>query len=140
MIRFTLEQLREKARIRPAGYFEDVLALASVDGDVVTLDQESYRILSARYRGASADSRPLEPTAAELAANFSSAIARWTATGFPVVSRVIYDARAAVCAQCEFWDAAARLGLGKCGHKKCGCTKMKRWLATEQCPLGKWSD
>jgi len=140
MIRFTLDQLRKKAAIRPAGYMEDVLAAASVEGDSVTLDQAAYQTLSAKYRGTSAAPRPQEPTAAELAANFSSALARWSAAGFPVVSRETYEARAAVCEPCEFWDGAARLGLGKCRHKKCGCTKMKRWLATEKCPLGKWSD
>jgi hypothetical protein len=140
MIRFTLDQLREKAAIRPPGYFEDVLALATVQGEVITLEQEAYEKLTAKYRGSGAAPRPQEPTATELAANFSSALARWSAAGFPVVSREIYDDRAAICAPCEFWDGAARLGLGKCRHKKCGCTKMKRWLATEKCPLGKWSD
>ena len=140
MIRFTLNQLREKAAIRPPGYFEDVLAVGSVEGETVTLDLAAYQILATKYRGTSAAPRPQEPTAAELAANFSSALARWSAAGFPVVSREIYDDRAAICAPCEFWDGAARLGLGKCTHKKCGCTKMKRWLATEKCPLGKWSD
>lgn len=140
MIRFTLDQLREKAAIRPPGYFEDVIAAASVEEDSVTLDQVAYQTLSAKYRGSSAAPPPTEPTAAELAANFTVAVARWSAAGFPVVSRKIYDARAAICAPCEFWDGSARLDLGKCTHKKCGCTKMKRWLATEKCPLGKWSD
>ena len=140
MIRFTLDQRREKAAIRPPGYFEDVLAVATVQGEVLTLDQKAYEKLAAKYRGSGATPPPEEPTAAELAANFSSALARWSAAGFPVVSREIYADRAAVCARCEFWDAAARFGLGKCRHKKCGCTKMKRWLATEKCPLGKWRD
>ena len=138
MIRFTLDQLREKAERRPAGYMEDVLAVASLEVETITLDQESYQLLAGKYRGTSGAPRPREPTAAELAANFSTAIARWSAAGFPVVSRETYDARAAVCGPCAFWDAAARLGLGKC--KKCGCARMKRWIATEKCPLGKWSD
>ena len=138
MIRFTLDQLRAKAAMRPPGYFEDVLAAASVEGESVTLDQETFQILAGKYRESSAAPRPQEPTAAELAANFSSALARWSAAGFPVTSRLTYEARATVCEPCEFWDATARLGLGKCLHKKCGCTKMKRWLATEKCPVGKW--
>ncbi len=28
--------------------------------------------------------------------------------------------------------------LGKCAHKTCGCTKMKRYLATAKCPLNHW--
>jgi hypothetical protein len=81
-----------------------------------------------------------EPSAVELAENFSLAVSRWVTTGFPVVSKKEYDSRLAVCSSCEFWDAQARLGLGKCKHKKCGCTRFKLWLATEQCPIGKWAD
>lgn len=140
MIRFTLDQLREKAAMRPPGYMEDVLALATVEGESIALDKDAYEVLTAKYRGISAVLPPKEPTASELAANFGSALAKWSVAGFPVVSREIYEARASACAPCEFWNATARLGLGKCTHKKCGCTKMKRWLVTEKCPLGKWSD
>lgn len=80
-----------------------------------------------------------EPTVTELAANFAGAMGRWTAAGFPTVTREAYDNRAAVCDACEHWDGAARLGLGKCGAPGCGCSGFKRWLATERCPLGKWS-
>lgn len=83
-----------------------------------------------------------EPTAAELAVNFASAMARWIEAGVPVVSQAIYDARAAACGSCELWDGAARFGLGKCQAPGCGCTKFKRWLATERCkhPQGsRWS-
>ncbi|MGH7960190.1 MAG: hypothetical protein ACREH8_24715, partial [Opitutaceae bacterium] len=58
---------------------------------------------------------------------------RWAAAGFKTVTREQYDARIAVCDACEFWDGKARLGLGKCKAPGCGCTKFKRWLATEQC-------
>ena len=140
MIRFTLDQLREKAKIRPVEYFEDVLSLATVDGQDVTLDQSAYTQLTAKYRGSSPSPAPDEPSAADLLVNFSSAVAQWSAAGFPVATRQTFEERSAVCSACEFWDGSARLGLGKCKHKKCGCTRFKRWLASERCPLGKWSD
>ncbi len=82
-----------------------------------------------------------EPTLAELAANFTLATARWTAAGFPTVTAEQYAERAAICEPCEFWDGAARFGLGKCKSPGCGCTSFKRYWKTEQCkhPSGsKW--
>ena len=76
---------------------------------------------------------PPEPTMAELASNFGQAVAKWADAGLPVVSGEVYDERSAACTGCELWDATARLGLGKCNAPGCGCTKLKRWLATEQC-------
>lgn len=80
-----------------------------------------------------------EPTLAELASNFSGAMERWASAGFKTVTPEVYEARGAICATCEFWDGSARFGLGKCKAPGCGCTKFKRWLATEKCPLKKWA-
>lgn len=74
-----------------------------------------------------------EPTPAEMAVGVTQAAARWIAAGFPVVAQAEYDARSAACEPCPFWDGAARLGFGKCKAPGCGCTKLKRWLATEEC-------
>lgn len=85
---------------------------------------------------------PPEPTPVEMAGNFAAAVSRWVAAGAPVVSSEVYAARAAACERCELWDGAARLGLGKCRAPGCGCTSLKRWLATERCkhPDGsRWS-
>jgi hypothetical protein len=82
-----------------------------------------------------------EPDALELAANLGKATAGWAAAGFPVVTQAQYDARTVACTPCDLWDGSARLGLGKCKAPGCGCTKFKRWLATEVCkhPQGsKW--
>lgn len=82
-----------------------------------------------------------EPDAAEMAVNITKAAAAWIAKGMPVVTQAEYDARGAICEPCEYWDGKARLGLGKCKAPGCGCTKFKRWLATEICkhPQGpKW--
>ena len=79
-----------------------------------------------------------DPTVVDLAANFATATAKWAARGFPVVDQATYAARAAICEACEYWDGAARLGLGKCRQPKCGCTRFKRWIATERCPRARW--
>lgn len=85
-----------------------------------------------------------EPTLVELATNFGAAMAKWAAAGVPVVDQTGYDARAAACGACvhpdgrPMFDAKARFGLGKCRAPGCGCTSLKRWLATEVCVLGRW--
>ena len=79
-----------------------------------------------------------EPTIAEITANFTGAMARWAAAGFKTVSAETYAARATVCEACEFWDSSARFRLGMCRARGYGCTKFKRFLASEQCPLEKW--
>ena len=140
MIQFTLSQLREKAAIRPPAYFDDVLLLATVEGEVVSLREEDHRLLVEKYRGVQVAKPPEEPSPVELAANFATAVTKWVEAGFPVVSAEVFRRRSLACDSCEYWDGAARFGLGKCTHKKCGCTRMKRWLATEKCPLGKWPD
>lgn len=82
--------------------------------------------------------RPPEPTVAELVSNFTGAVTRWFRSGTPVVTEAQYQARTLICEGCEFYDAQAWLGFGKCRHKKCGCTRFKRLMATEKCPEGKW--
>ena len=82
---------------------------------------------------------PPEPTPIELATNFAGAMARWAAAGFPTVTEATYQARSVQCEgagghpACQFWDPTGWLGLGKCKAPKCGCTRFKRWLATERC-------
>jgi hypothetical protein len=77
--------------------------------------------------------QPVEPTILELLTNFAGAMERWSAAGFPIITQAQYDQRGKICSLCEFWDGDALLGLGKCNAQGCGCTKFKRWLATETC-------
>jgi len=81
------------------------------------------------------DTRPnlSEPTVLELAGNFGAAMSKWFAAGMPVVSEAEYQRRTSICDGCNYWDPWARLGLGKCKAPGCGCTSLKRWLATERC-------
>lgn len=47
--------------------------------------------------------------------------------------------RLSVCRSCDLWDEIGNMGLGKCNHSGCGCTRLKHGFATEKCPLGKWN-
>jgi hypothetical protein len=49
---FTLQQIKATATKRPPGYIEDVLSFGAVEGDKVTLTDESYNLLVAKYRTA----------------------------------------------------------------------------------------
>ena len=46
--------------------------------------------------------------------------------------------RSGICNACDLWKPVGNLGMGECAHENCGCTKIKRGLATERCPLKKW--
>lgn len=70
----------------------------------------------------------------DLAANFSVAVAAWAAAGFPTVNGPTYQARLAICEGCAAWS---RLKLyARC--RLCGCSRLKLWLRTAICKLGKW--
>ena len=46
--------------------------------------------------------------------------------------------RGAICDACSYWNPSGNIGMGECSHSNCGCTKFKRGLLTEKCPLNKW--
>lgn len=62
MMRFSLSDLHRKAKERPAGYVEDVLANATIVGDTVELHGRDYARLLAKYR--SKEERTLNVTIA----------------------------------------------------------------------------
>jgi hypothetical protein len=70
-------------------------------------------------------------------ARFGRALHRFANSGFSATPPEILAEREAACCACEWWDASALKGTGRC--KKCGCsTWAKLRMATEKCPLGKW--
>lgn len=80
--------------------------------------------------------KPL-PTGLGVARSFVSAMTEWKRAGFPTVSRKVYSDRLRVCESCEHWNGTSRFGFGRCA--KCKCTRLKHWVATEKCPMDKWS-
>lgn len=146
-MKVSVAAIREIAPSKPPGYQDDVLSRGTIQGDILDITEADYRALAARYAPPRPNTKVAsvdhandipEPTNADLASNFAGAMVRWVKAGLPVVTRPEYQARASVCDACPHWDRAARLGLGKCSAPGCGCTSLKRWLATEKCPLGRW--
>jgi hypothetical protein len=135
---FNLAQLRESAQRRPAGFVDFVLSHAKIEGDYAVLDAAAEKELKEKFPTPWLPPPP-EPSWAEIAANFTGAMASWAKAGFKVVEREVFEKRHATCLACEHWDPHARAGLGKC--KRCFCTRAKLWLATSSCPLKppKWS-
>jgi len=80
------------------------------------------------------------PTIRQMAGNFTKALLWWAAKGFLITTEQHFWIRLHICRKCGDWDEKARKGLGKCNHKKCGCTKLKLWMRTEKCPAGKWDN
>jgi len=67
-----------------------------------------------------------------------SAGAKWASAGFRATPQETLAAREEICRACPEWDAAALNGTGRC--RQCGCsTWAKLRMATESCPLAKWS-
>lgn len=65
-------------------------------------------------------------------ARFAGSLVDWAASGFAVVSPEVHLERSVQCAICPRWDARR----GRC--EECGCYGAKHWMASEQCPLGRW--
>lgn len=81
------------------------------------------------------DPLPDTPSLTTRAGNLSKALFRWAVEGLPVESKESASARVAICEtnECGFYDGSI------CRHQKCGCfSKIKTFLTTEHCPLGKW--
>ena len=131
-IRFPLAGLQARAHLYPAGYVDFLLARGKVENGIVVLDAAHYHEFRQKFPPELKPPLPPTPTLSELAANFTGAIAGWAQAGFKVVERGEFERRHAVCLACEFWQPDALLGTGKC--RKCGCSKVKLWLATSRCP------
>lgn len=95
--------------------------------------EEAYKLVEAIEK-----SQPKPPTIKQMTKNFAKATAKWAKSGFKTVTKSEFNERLATCRSCTFWDEKARLGMGKCNHKECGCSKGKLWLKTEKCPIKKW--
>jgi hypothetical protein len=62
----------------------------------------------------------------------------FVSSGFTVTPPEIIAAREEICRACPEWDATALNETGRC--RQCGCsTWAKLRMATESCPLAKWS-
>ncbi len=78
----------------------------------------------------------LTQSTSELLGKFTSAMTNWARKGFKIADAETLEKRKSICSICEYWDATAYLGYGKC--RKCGCSSAKLKLETEHCPIEKW--
>lgn len=114
-----ISDIEAKATERPAGYVENVLQRArAIDSETVELSDKDYRELCEGYQHG--------PSVLELVSNFTGALTRWVAAGAPTVTKEQYHQRLSICKACPHWNG------NKC--VKCGCYRLKHWLATEKCP------
>lgn len=82
--------------------------------------------------------KPVGPSLLRQAINLSKAIPAMINDGFRSVPDLVYNDRMRLCNSCEHWDEEGNLGLGKCNHPKCGCTRGKMKQASSECPMGNW--
>lgn len=129
--RFTIAALHRVAVMRPDGYVEDVLSRGTVTGQTVSMSDEDYAALAAKYR----DVRP--PSFAQKVKNFAASAINHLASGMPMASDEEVIRRHDICLGCEFYKG------NSC--QKCGCpvNRQKQFIsklswANERCPIGKW--
>jgi hypothetical protein len=81
--------------------------------------------------------RTITPSLAEMIKSATKSAALWAQRGFKHTDEETLTSRVEICGNCEFWNAQAFRGTGRC--MKCGCsTWAKLRMATEKCPIGKW--
>jgi hypothetical protein len=126
-----IEDIEKVAPLRKPGYGKACIEAAQKDSPpgLVCLTWPDFFRLKGAYHIP-------PPSFLALASKFETALLAWMRAGFPVVAKAQWEARMETCRACPQWKEDARLGLGRC--EACGCSKMKHWLATESCPLGKW--
>ena len=86
------------------------------------------------------ESGQVGPTITQMTSNLVAAIARNTANRLRRVPDDVQAIRMKHCSGCDYWSGEARLGLGKCSHPSCGCTRIKTIFAAEKCPIGRWHE
>jgi hypothetical protein len=143
-MRVSLSSLESFAANRPAAYKQQMLAAGKVIGSELEIPPEKCVRIHVDYPPLPAiePAQLAAPTLAELARNFLAAISSWSAAGFPLrteaetirILTVCKGSADGVQPACPEWLGDAM--IPRC--RKCGCSRLKLWLETEQCPLKKW--
>lgn len=125
-IYFTLEQLEEKAKKRPQGYKQDVLAASKkIDEHTYELGDVEFSQLAEKYR---------LPSFLEMAKNVAQSVAIAIANPeFRHPEKIIECAK--ICQSCPLFIEESN----RCGS--CGCyLGIKIKFAEFECPENKWKD
>jgi len=81
------------------------------------------------------------PSTINLAKNFGKAMLNYAKSGFKNVTTEQYKDRLKVCQGDDINNPCEHYDNGRCKHVDCGCFLSKKaWLATENCPIGKWPE
>lgn len=107
---FTKQQLEKRAKNRPTGYIEDVLSKATVDGDMITLADDDWKVMADKYR--------VKPFAPSIDTNSLFAKERFD-----------------ICRQCP---ESTNDGFHCKQFKGTCCFGRWRTNINNDCPLGKW--
>jgi hypothetical protein len=145
MLRIPIQDIAAFATNRPESYRRALLAAGAVeDGNLLIEADDCARIHAENPPPILIAVSPEVslPTLPELARNFLAATAAWAKAGFPVRTEAEAARILAICKgsadglqpACPEWLGDAL--IPRC--RKCGCTTLKPWLATEKCPLQKW--
>jgi hypothetical protein len=110
--------------------------LAAANRAAVESQKQLAALFAPAQEGSAAAAAGQPPSALKMAANYGTALARWTLAGRPTRSQSRINELLAICHACEFFDRPR----GRC--LKCGCPvndrpeagRNKLAMATESCP------
>jgi hypothetical protein len=121
------------ARIKSGGVIKSVVTRGPDGAELSRF--EPARPVAAQPQQPPPPREPLpEPAWDEMIGHLGTALIKWAASGFKIAPPEVRAERYAICRACGYWKDDGNLGLGKCTHHKCGCTKAKFHLASERCP------
>lgn len=125
MIRFTLQDLDNKAKERPQGYREEILNRArKIDDFTYELSFEDFEELSRKYR---------LPSLIEMIKNIGEAAEQAIRDGRNTRTKQEAETCMETCASCPYLIISEK----RCGV--CGCyLKLKVLMKAWHCPRGKW--
>jgi hypothetical protein len=107
------------------------------EGREIALDKEATPEPTVTLAAKEETPVPVElPPLSKQLKTLATSMVDYAKSGFKNVSDEVYNERNAICGGCEFFDALALAGMGRC--LKCGCSGVKLKLATSSCPIKKW--
>jgi len=130
MMRVALDQIRAAATRVPPGLWDDFTQAGTIEHETLVIEETVFHSLRHKWM---AKLPSVEPSLPEKALTLWQSLRRWKAAGYPRPVRSLIATRLQRCRPCVHWQPGGYLGLGGCAI--CGCSGLKLWLPTEQCPL-----
>lgn len=145
-MRIGLRVIRNKALVRPPGYFEHLCAAGEVIGDYLFIPEETFDALSAQLRAKFSHLDGPLNLAADLS-NYDAATAPWRDAGIAVVDLAVFLARRRACQGsalsalpcCDYFLMPPSIPAGRCEllctALQLPCSPLPLTLAAAACPL-----